>query len=56
MSVDADGVGEQEERVQIGGYLAEIEPEEALGKLKCSQGSKAISFLYFFFPLDLWVP
>ena len=44
-------MGEQEERVQIGGYVAEI--EETLGKLNCSQGSKAISFLYFFFPLRL---
>ena len=31
VSVDADGVGEQEERVQIGGYVAKI--EERLGKL-----------------------
>ena len=49
--MDADGMGEQEKRVRIGGYVAEI--EETLGKLNCSQESKAISFLYFFFPLRL---
>ena len=37
--------------MQIGGYVAAI--EELLGKLNYSQGSKAISFLYFFFPLRL---
>ena len=46
--MDADGMGEQEKCVRIGGYVAEI--EETLGKLNCSQGSKAISFLYFFVP------
>ena len=41
VSVDADGVGEQEEHVQIVGHVAEV--EERLGKLNVLKGEGSLS-------------